>query len=348
MSNENKAVRIVSAALDEDPSKSIVLRGVISPESYEFLHVAGYQREVLSASRQFQGLQHALANGGGVPDVYLGMRGGNYSERDSAFSLHDPVYIVDGLQRTSAARAVWEGGGRPRLGATIFFNTSEQWERQKFEALNMTAQRLSPNVLLRNKAEGDSQAMGLLLSLTRDQSFVLGQKVSWHQNMLRGELITAKVFAVASVILHKRFGGMPAMSVTDTAAALDRAYNIIGRGVLRENLRSFWSVLDECFGVSRITFRCTATCIKGAFLFSIAHVFADHSTFWRDARIFVEADLRRKIASFPLNDPEVMRLAAAGGAAGRILYQLIINHINSGKRTKHLEPFAPKSRGAHA
>jgi hypothetical protein len=37
-----------------------------------------------------------------------------------------------------------------------------------------------------------------------------------------------------------------------------------------------------------------------------------------------------------LNDPNVKNLTAASGKARHILYQMLVEHVNSGKRTKRL------------
>jgi hypothetical protein len=52
--------------------------------------------------------------------------------------------------------------------------------------------------------------------------------------------------------------------------------------------------------------------------------------------------LRRKIKQFPLNDPQVSQLAGAGGQANIILYQMLLKHINSGKRIKRLRSRVPQ------
>ena len=38
-------------------------------------------------------------------------------------------------------------------------------------------------------------------------------------------------------------------------------------------------------------------------------------------------------------DPNIINLASSNGKAGDVLYQVIVNHINSGKRTRRLELF---------
>jgi hypothetical protein len=45
------------------------------------------------------------------------------------------------------------------------------------------------------------------------------------------------------------------------------------------------------------------------------------------------------LALFPINDPVIQGLSGAHGMARAQLYNLMVQHINSGKRTKRLVPF---------
>lgn len=107
---------------------------------------------------------------------------------------------------------------------------------------------------------------------------------------------------------------------------------------------TFFEVIDECWGIHNIEFRHGAPQIKSTFMMQLAKVFSLHVDFWDtgDRIFFVAADTRRKLAKFPINDPHVKNLAGTGGAAANILYDLMVSHINSGKRTGHLRPRVAK------
>ena len=147
---ERTSIKIIHAALDEEGAE-IVLRGVVDATSLTNLKVAEYQREVLP-DRRISELMKAL-QGGGVPDIQLGCRGGNWRSGSDAgtFYIQDDVYIIDGLQRCTAALRLLQKGIIPRIGAMISFNTTEEMERKRFKALNLTRVKLSPNVTLRNQ-----------------------------------------------------------------------------------------------------------------------------------------------------------------------------------------------------
>lgn len=139
-------LRIVSGALDELNERQIVLRGVIDPASLGGLLRPAYQRETLPKPT-IEGLMEAFRNGSGrVPDVELAVRGQQYGcadDQKGTYTITGDVYIIDGLQRISAARQCVYDGGKPLIGAMIHFGTTEQWEGNDF-ASSTCAGRGSP------------------------------------------------------------------------------------------------------------------------------------------------------------------------------------------------------------
>lgn len=333
----NASIKIKNAALDETSGGEIILRGVIDPSSFALLLVDNYQREQLPLTSLAE-LMQAFEKGS-VPDIDLGMRGESYMERDGSFYLKDPVYIIDGLQRISAARAIMDRnqGALPHLGAVIHFNTSESWERERFRILNQDRRKLSPNVLLRNLRQ-DNGAMRMLYGLTTNRTFVLHGRVAWNQRMLREELITAATYAKVVGVLHSHLGGTQYTETDKLARGLLNAKNLIGEGVMRDNVRTFFELVDECWGIKRIAFKGGAIHMRYAFLTALARVLSQHTDFWKDDRLVIETSLRRKLAQFPTDDPTVINLSSANGTARNMLYLLMVNHINNGKRTRRLKP----------
>jgi hypothetical protein len=313
--NEKREVRVESGALHEDSTGNIVLRGALARESIKNINFSlradTYQRERLS-SRKIEGLKEAFKSGQIVPDVFLGMRGGNYQEhKDGSIVLLDPVYIVDGLQRCTAAAEAIAEGGKASVGAAIYFNTTREWEKKKFEQLNTLGTKLSPSVHIRNYAE-DYPVVAMLFQLTQEADFPLVGKVSWNQPMKKTELVTALTFLLTCSLLHSRMGSLRSANYRDVIPALQVVYNRVGRSTMRDNLRAFWGLLDECWQVRDIAYKDSATVLRGGFLATMATILADHEAFWKDANLFIERDLRRKIGLFPLNDPQVARLASYG------------------------------------
>lgn len=333
------SVKMINAALDlADGGDDIVLRGVIDPASLASLQVADYQREQLPAST-IRELARALLKGG-VPDIVLGMRGGSFIEREGAFYLQDDVFIIDGLQRRTAALTLLDGGSAPRLGATVTFNTTEASERELFSKLNISRVRLSPNVLIRN-ARHDNQGAEMLYNLCKDSGFALHDRVSWAQSMKREHLLTALVLLKGASRLHSRFSpSLKGSRQEELLMVFERLILKIGRGAVRNNVKTFWEVVDQGFSVRNTTYKGTAPYLRQAFIMALARVFTEHADFWQDTKLSVDSNLRKKIAGFPITDPYISNLCGSGGSSANILYSTLLDHINSGKRTRRLTPFS--------
>ena len=174
-------VMITKAALDDRGNGDTILRGVIDPASLPFLLVGKYQRGV-QPKKSLRGMMKALENSGGVPALELGMRGHSFTKAEGNFFLHDPIYIIDGLQRRTAALEVLKNGSQPRLGVTIHFDTTEAWETTRFELLNTSRTNLPAGVLIRNLSN-ENPAIKMLCDLGFDSSFALAKRVSWDMRM---------------------------------------------------------------------------------------------------------------------------------------------------------------------
>jgi hypothetical protein len=334
------SVELTNAALYEDDGE-IVLRGVLTPESLPLLKVADYQREILPGARA-KNLEEVLSSGSSLPDITLGMRGGQFTERKGgAFSLEDRVFIIDGLQRTNAAIKV---AGRnkdqrpPRLGAVVYFNTTESSERVLFRQLNTLRTKLSANVLLYNERHLNPQVK-LLYDLCQDSSFTLYQRVSWKQLMGRSHLINATGLVRNAAALHGHFGGgdMATYDIIKIANNLTRLK--IPRTAIRDNVKTFWQVVDTNWKVRDITFKEYAPHIRQTFLLALTALFNRHEDFWEDSVLKVPLSQRNKLATFPLQDPGVSRLCSAGGSAANILLPMLVDHMNSGKKLYRLREF---------
>lgn len=332
------SIKVISGALDVveiDGEESFALRGVIDPQSLGGINVPKYQREILS-KKKIDELIGALRNGR-VPDVDLGMRGDNYREREGSFYLQDPVFVIDGLQRLTAAGLLLDEGIEAHLGALIHFDTNEQWERERFEDLNLGQTALSGNVTLRNKA-ATSEAAKTMLRVTEDKGFILCGLVSWGQNMRRGDLITAITFYKTVSRLHAHAGPGRSSSVLELVSGLEKIMANVGRHVVVANAKAFFELIDKCWGVRNVAYRDYSIQLKSGFLQALASVVSDHSNFWDGDRLSVPNHIAQKLATFQLTDPTVIQLAGSSGTARQMLEILLVKHINSGRRTRQLRP----------
>lgn len=342
---DEQSIKLTNAALHEN-GDDVVLRGVLTADSLPLLKVADYQREILPG-KSARNLEAVLASGSSVPDITLGMRGGSFKEgKDGSFVLEDRVYIIDGLQRTSAAIKIGKTNPEkaPSLGAVVYFNTTEGSERILFRHLNTLRTKLSPNVLLYNERNSNPQVK-LLYDLCQDSTFALYQRVCWKQLMSRAQLMNATGLVRNTAMLHKHFGGVDTYDVLMQAQGLNRMK--IPRTAVRDNVKTFWQLIDVNWKVRDITYKEFAPHIKSTFLWALAALLNGHEDFWDDSVLKIPPIHRKKLATFPLSDPSVARLCGAGGNASTILLPMLVDHINSGKKLNRLKPFnaLPTRRG---
>jgi hypothetical protein len=339
MRGNSAVIKMINAALDIvviDGEERLAIRGVIDPMSLVNVKVPEYQREIL-ADGKIEVLKKALTNSR-VPDIDLGMRGNSMEELSNGeFLLHDDVYVIDGLQRNTAAKRLLEEGVMiPHLGAMIHVDTNEEWERRRFQALNTGQTNLNTNVLLRNLAK-EVPAAGMVYQLTQSNQFVLKGKVCWQQNMRRGDLLTAISFYKVIGRLHSHLGPGRSDPRALAQSGIPKILERVSHRTFAYNVITFFNFLNESYGILDVAYRKHAVALKGSFLMALAGVLSDYEEFWDGDKLAINADLRRKLAIFQLNDPYVKDLASSAGKAISLLENLLVEHINSGKRTRRLK-----------
>jgi hypothetical protein len=280
------------------------------------------------------------------------MRGSTHTHHNHdsvpGFCLQSPIYVIDGLQRLSAAIKLSEKGYSPfpRLGAMIFVDTTEDWERVMFEDLNQRRTRVSPNVLVYNAREYNSYISAMYNLIENSPDFeILKGKVQWGQLMKRGQLMTALNLFRMTGSLHARFGsGGRGSDVSEIISAKSSTYELmetVGRNTVRDNVRTFFGLMDEAFGLSEVHFANQCVFIRGTFICALASFFSSHDVFWKGNRLEVDRATRKKLKQFPLTDPTVISLSAGNHAAEVNLRALFLEHIDSGRRTNRLVPQKP-------
>lgn len=341
-------VRVLNGALDEsaDSASGIVLNGRLDPTTLHHLKVdSEYQRPLGDRADIFE----ALKNGTIVPNVDIGVRGQDFDIDGEDFIIKSPAFIIDGWQRIGTARRLLEliPDHPIRIFATLHFGTDALWERHRFTELNKNVKKVSPSLHLRNMRDSNEAILTLFGLSNNTREFALYKRVSWSQNMARGELMPALLLSKVALRLHAHRGSLAGASAESVSINLARAAKNVGLQNFRKNIMTFFEVVDECWGLREIEMRQSAPQIKSSLLNMLARVFSSHLDFWDagDRIFFVPAEARRKLAKFPLQDPHVKNLCGAPGAAVNILYEMLCRHIDSGKRTGHLRPRAVDSRG---
>lgn len=331
------AIMIINGALDEDArTGEIVLRGTIASMSLGELEVADYQREVLSPTK-IQELTKAL-RGNGVPDIVLGMRGENYEEqKNGVFVLNFPTFIVDGLQRVTAAKQLLadDTDVEPHLGVKVYFGTDAKSERRLFIELNAHQTKVNGNVMLRNLAE-EHTSIRQLIKMCESPTFVLTRRVSWTQNMKRGDLITAVMLTKVAGMLHSHVGSGRSANVHDLSVGLDRIMESVGSRTFIDNVKTFYDTLDKAWTVRDVAFK-GSTHLKSTFMLTLARLLSDHECFWDGNHLSIDNQTLKRLALFQTHDPQIMNLAGSGSTGGKILYELLVDHINHKRRTNRLK-----------
>src|SRR5215471_2882882 len=204
-------IRLYNGGLDDDDeTDDIVLRGVLDQSTIKYIRMAWYQREQGFSKAHIDQMVTTLLLGRKVADVTIGMRGEKYTEsKGDIFTLHDDCYCTDGGQRLYAAAIALKE--RPtlkiKIGAKIYFNTTEESENEMFCQLGTTQKRISASVLIRNW-KMKSLAAKVLVDLNEDPDFALHTRVAWGQVKTRHELITGYSLTrvIGALHSHKQAG----------------------------------------------------------------------------------------------------------------------------------------------
>lgn len=335
----------------KDCGAEIVAQGWLDIEGMSALLVDDYQREELTSSKKKGGLKKSVEKGRILPPITLGMRGQRYHMNGkNMMVLEDPVYIVDGLQRVFALKTVAaedaEKAPKLLISAEVRFSTTKAAEKELFEEMNLNRTSVSPNVILRNRRDRHSGVLTLYGLSHSDRSSPLYGRVSWTQRMNRGELVTALMVAKVASKLHGH-KVTPAQHVRYLPDSLDKVGEEFGLKNFRDNMQTFFSVVHECWSLAHIEYTQKATHLRGNFLEAMAMILSAHTDFWEGNKLVVRNAQRKRIAAWPVLDPEVGRLASAGNMALSLLCHLLVEHYNKGLKTNRLQPREPlrRSRG---
>ena len=339
-------IKVLSGALDELTEGQIVLRGVIDPASFRGLLKPDYQRETLREST-IEGFDEGVPRWQpGACPMWSSPSAVNATDAPTPLGrTPSPAMCTSSMASSGSVRpdSLCLDGGKPLVGAMLHFGTTEEWERERFDILNMRRTKLSPNVLLRNRA-AQCPSLRRLHDLCTDESFVLGQRVSWSQYMRREELLTALSFLKTVMRLHSKFGAGRYHSVSGLWQALPPMMASVGHTTMIENVKTFFELLDGTWGIRGILYKDRATHLKHGFLFALADVISAHPAFWSGKSLRIDRDMQKKIGQFGLSDPSVRVMACSGSSVG-LLNRLIVDHINSGRRTRRLAAPEPYQGG---
>ena len=136
--------------------------------------------------------------------------------------------------------------------------------------------------------------------------------------------------------LHSHFGPGRSPRYYHLMKSTDKTMVTVGPNTWRANVRAFFEFLDQAFGVKTIKYADLSAHIRFGFLRTLAQVFADHKSFWIDTKLTIDPRDFQKMRAFPINDPGVVALIGGSSSVNPILYQKIVAHLNSGRRTTRM------------
>jgi hypothetical protein len=297
----------------------------------------------------------AYVEGKVPPSIDLGVRGDlvrtdGKNKRD--YIISSPTYIIDGWQRVGIALKYMENnpGHTVRIFAMVHFGTTDLWERHRFTELNKGVRKVSPNLMLRNMRDTNDVVLTLYGLSNNTQTFAAYRRVSWGQKVNKGELMTALVLLKTAERLHQHVTeGVPLKKGSvggnkdghsGTAGVLSqRAFMLskqVGLNNFRLNVADLFEVVDECWGIREVTSSKNAPQVHGGFLDVLAKFFDVHTDFWNGPRLVVTIPQKSKLKKFNLQDPYLRNLTGGKSTGQNILYQMLVDHYNSGRRTGHL------------
>jgi hypothetical protein len=316
-----------SADLITAPNGKQLLLGVLDPEGLDGILDDEYQRERLPVTSVDDWKKAMQA--GEVPPLMFGMRGDRWGRQGDKWVLHDPTYVIDGLQRLTAARqlAVTEGIP-PFLFVVVRLGTGKRYERELFLRLNSTQRRVGPNVLLRNVREREA-AVAVLYSYSETfEASPLYKRVTWAQNGRKSDLMTAVMLLRVAGAVHAHFGPTQATQVAPLLGGLDRVLERVGAETFGENLMTLFEVMDGAWGLRKLKNKRNALHMRLGWMLSVSRIFAEHSTFWRNDRLVVPKWARDKLYSFKVTEPLMIQSIGTVGRASDSLITSLVGHLN--------------------
>jgi len=346
----SKSKLVVLGNLDEEQDGTVILRGSLDQSTLFQLRTDWYQRGASFNPVKIKKMVSDIEDGQlpRFPDITLGMRGHKWSSEGDNFALHDPVYIIDGLQRWTAVGVVLEKNPafHARLGCKLYFNTNVDFERVMFRALNTTHTSVAPSVILRNEKDTNTPAGRLAATLygltVNDPEFALYNRVCWDQTPTRsgGEkshLIRGSSLLHLMITLHQHniHAGVAPKNILAVLNEAGSKIDAVGSLQARLNLSYFFDVVDKVWGVRGISG--SKIHISQNWLNTLAMVFSNHSVFWKDDDkvLHVPREYLKDLEKINPQDDELARLVTHVSGTGReILYDLFVRRLNKGKVNK--------------
>jgi len=333
-------VRLRDATVDTkivDGSRIEVITGMLDISTLSSLRIdRSYQREALRGAIK-DAMVEAVVEDERFPSLQLGMRGHNWIALDNnVVELLDPVFNVDGQQRADAIRIALLINGvlDVRIGVECWLNSTPEIERRRFHRLNTNRTRVCSTTEIRNMKD-DNRSVGTIFGLSHESGFCLFNRVCWDQQFGPDDLITGATFFRVALNINEQPG---------IRAAHGKSINLVNRGNLlveevglhtfRDNTAQFFRYISGSWSIA-LSRRKTADHLRAGFLYSLANVLREHRNFWDGRKLIIPSPFRKKLGSFPIQDPAVKQHMGSAGPSAHLQY-LLIEHFNYNAREHRL------------
>jgi hypothetical protein len=263
-----------------------VVRGVLMPDYFGSVVVPGYQRRPIMNGSKDEEIFEAMDpdTGIGIPDdTSLCVRSAKHRIAGGGEIIipTSELIVLDGHQRFNGgwARINQKLKCIP-LGVKVFLGTTLEEEIQLFYQMNRLQTKVSTHTLLRNA--GETPAKRALLELGELPGF---PQIQMDADRQEGDLITTHKLYTVAIMLH---GHYPKSKFEELNNTLDAVGDYIGTERMASNVRTFFEVLERCFGVPvRVKGEDTALPNPNAqymyrqpMLYAMARLFGRHNEFW--------------------------------------------------------------------
>jgi hypothetical protein len=145
-----------------------------------------------------------------------------------------------------------------------------------------------------------------------------------NQTGFRGEVLTATVFVRSVGLLHGHWGPTRMTSLPVVAYGLDLVQDETGVTAYRENVKTFYEVIDEVWGTGDGE---RVTSLKQGFLYTFARVLTDHADFWEDHRLVVGPTSRKKLRGLGVNRDQDIDTYVTSSGKKTLLYNMITDAL---------------------
>lgn len=331
---------VVKGASEDIFGDDVVIRGYIEPVHLPRLFIDTYQREQRPEGR-LADMIAAVSASSRLPDAELNMRGKNYRMVGKGIvHVMDPLAVLDGQQRRAAVLEACRLhlGLEARFGVIIHVNRSIEWERDRFEILNLRREAVKKQVLLRNRADDRHPIIATMLGLsTNDREWVMHKRVTWTQDARNADLINAWTLARLMCNLHAHKVSLSGSSFDDVVRALDGCEKAFGLQAFRGNTRTFFDAIDKAWNIRDIMIKSGAIFLRNNSLVMLARTMCKYHDFWRpgdEKHLVIDRDAIERMKFFKWHDPQVANVLTVEAGRLQELEDKFVEKLNYRRRNK--------------